>query len=64
MGLGDKIRNKAEEFGGKAKKTAGASTDNPRLEAEGQADEESARLKQAGEHVKDAARNIKHVFKK
>ncbi|UNX54510.1 CsbD family protein [Georgenia sp. TF02-10] len=54
MGLGDKISNAAEEAKGKAKKAAGDATDNPRLQAEGQADKSSANVKQAGENVKDA----------
>ncbi|WP_151523384.1 CsbD family protein [Serinicoccus kebangsaanensis] len=54
MGLGDKISNKAEEAKGKIKETVGDATDNERMEAEGQADQTSANVKQAGEHVKDA----------
>ena len=58
MGIGDKISNKAEELGGKAKAAAGDLTDNERLEAEGRADQASAKAKQAGENVKDAGRNV------
>ncbi|MGJ7440731.1 CsbD family protein [Aquipuribacter sp. MA13-6] len=56
MGLGDKIKNTAEDLGGKAKEAAGKATDNERLEAEGKADQSKADLKQAGENVKDAFR--------
>ncbi len=54
MGLDDKIRNAGEELGGKAKEAAGKATGNERLEAEGQADQTKADLKQAGEKAKDA----------
>ncbi len=57
MGMDDKIRNKAEELGGKAKEVLGAATNNERLEAEGKADQTQAKAKQAGEHVKDAAKD-------
>ena len=54
MGLDDKMRNSAEEAGGKVKETVGEVTDNERLEAEGKADQFGANMKQAGEDVKDA----------
>ena len=56
MGLDDKMKNAAEEAGGKVKETVGEVTDNERLEAEGKADQFGANLKQAGENVKDAFR--------
>ena len=39
MGIGDKIQNKAEELGGKAKAAVGDLTDNEQMEAEGRVDE-------------------------
>lgn len=54
MGLDDKIKNTAEDLGGKAKEATGKVTGNESLEAEGQADQTKADLKQAGEKVKDA----------
>ena len=54
MGTDDKVRNTAEEWQGKAKEAYGDATDDPRLEAEGKADQTKASLKQAGEKVKDA----------
>jgi len=63
MSLADKAKNKAEELSGKGKQAAGDLTDNPDLQAEGQADQVSGQSKQAGEHVKDAASNIKDAFK-
>ena len=35
MGISDDIKNKADEFGGKAKEAAGDVTDNKDLKAEG-----------------------------
>lgn len=58
MGIGDKIGNKAQETIGKAKEGIGEATGNERLEAEGVQDQAAARAKQAGEHVKDAAKDI------
>ncbi|AQX14628.1 CsbD family protein [Tessaracoccus lapidicaptus] len=53
MGFDDKVRNAAEEASGKVKEGVGKATDNERLEAEGQAEQTSADIKQAGEKVKD-----------
>jgi uncharacterized protein YjbJ (UPF0337 family) len=49
----DKMKNKAEELGGKGKEAVGEATDNRDLQAEGQADQTKGNLKQAGEKVKD-----------
>ncbi|MVA75045.1 CsbD family protein [Auraticoccus sp. F435] len=54
MGADDKLRNKAQEMGGKAKEAAGDATGDRDLQAEGQADQTAGGLKQAGEKVKDA----------
>ena len=59
MGLGDKIKNAAEEAAGKAKEKAGETTGNRDLQAEGLGDQSKANLKQAGEKVKDAAKDLK-----
>ena len=58
MGLGDKIGNKAQEVSGKAKEAAGGLTHNEKLQAEGAAEQVAAKAKQAGEHVKDAAKDV------
>ena len=57
MGIGDKIQNKAEEVGGKIKEAVGDAPDNERLQAEGAADQASAKAKQAGEAVKDGVKD-------
>ncbi|MGH3701438.1 MAG: CsbD family protein [Pseudonocardiaceae bacterium] len=61
MGTGDKIENKADVLKGKAKEGVGHATDDPELEAEGQGDQAKGHVKQAGEKVKDA---VKDVFDK
>ncbi|WP_426297900.1 CsbD family protein [Arthrobacter sp. R-11] len=63
MGLDDKIRNAAEEAAGKVKEKTGEATDNEQLEAEGKADQMKANVKQAGEKVKDAAKDATDAFK-
>ena len=59
MGTEGKAADKAEEVKGEVKKGAGEAVGNPRLEAEGRADQTAGNLKQAGEKVKDAAKNLK-----
>ncbi|MDO5726664.1 MAG: CsbD family protein [Bowdeniella nasicola] len=54
MGLGDKIKNAAEEAKGKVKEAIGDATDDKSMEAEGHKDQASANLKQVGEDIKDA----------
>jgi len=54
MGLDDKVKNAAQEAKGKVKEGWGKATDDPELQAEGQADQAAANVKQAGENVKDA----------
>jgi uncharacterized protein YjbJ (UPF0337 family) len=54
MGIGDKLKNAAEEAKGKIKEKTGDATDNEDLQAEGQAEKSVADLKQAGEKAKDA----------
>jgi uncharacterized protein YjbJ (UPF0337 family) len=50
----DKLRDKAQEMKGKAKKAAGDATDNEQWQMEGKADQVKGNLKQAGEKAKDA----------
>ena len=53
MGLDDKLSNAAEEAKGHLKEGAGKVTDDEDLEAEGQGDQLSAKVKKVGEDVKD-----------
>ena len=54
MGTDDKVHNAAKDVAGHIKEAAGKATDNPKLEAEGSADQAKAHLGQAAENVKDA----------
>jgi uncharacterized protein YjbJ (UPF0337 family) len=49
----DKLKDKAQEFEGKVKQTAGSATGDRDLQAEGLKDEKSGQIKQVGEKVKD-----------
>ena len=53
MGGMDKLKNKTEELGGKAKQGVGKATGDDSMRAEGKMDEAKGDLKQAGEKVKD-----------
>ncbi|MBW4095581.1 MAG: CsbD family protein [Acidobacteria bacterium] len=53
MGLGDKIKNEAQDLTGKAKEGAGNLSDNDNLKAEGQKDQLGADAKKIGENIKD-----------
>jgi uncharacterized protein YjbJ (UPF0337 family) len=59
----DKMKNKAEELGGKGKEAVGDATDDRDLQAEGQKDQASGNLKQAGEKVKDAFKEALPSFR-
>ncbi len=54
MSAEDKVKNAAEELGGKAKETAGHLTNDDQKVAEGKTQQSKANLKQAGENVNDA----------
>ncbi len=54
MSFIDKAKDKAQELLGEGKEKTGEVTGNERLQAEGQKDQASGNLKQAGENVKDA----------
>lgn len=64
----DKVSNKSEDFGGKAKEGFGEATGNESLANEGRADQAKADIKDAvsdaGEKVKDAANKVLGSFKK
>jgi uncharacterized protein YjbJ (UPF0337 family) len=58
MGTDDKIDNQADVLKGKAKEATGRLADDPELEAEGQGDQAKGHVKQAGEKVKDAMKDV------
>jgi uncharacterized protein YjbJ (UPF0337 family) len=64
MGIDDKADNKTDELKGRAKEAAGAITGDDDLKTEGRADQGESKVKQAGEHLKDAAGDVKDAFKK
>jgi uncharacterized protein YjbJ (UPF0337 family) len=53
----DKAKDKAQVAKGKTKARAGRASGNKRLEREGNADQVSGNLKQAGEKLKDAVKS-------
>jgi uncharacterized protein YjbJ (UPF0337 family) len=54
MGAGDKISNKIDDAGGKAKEAVGRATGDRNTENEGKFDQAKSSLKDAGEKIKDA----------
>ena len=56
MGLDDKIENKMDQLGGRAKEETGEHTGDRDLQAEGKGDQVKGNLKEAGENIKDAFR--------
>ncbi len=57
MGAGDKISNKIDDLGGKAKEAAGKATDDKSTENEGKLDQAKSNRKDAGGKVKAAFKN-------
>ena len=56
MSTEDKLKNKIDDLGGRAKEAVGRATGNDDTRAEGRADQAKSSLKDAGEKVKDAFR--------
>ncbi|GAB1814435.1 CsbD family protein [Mycobacterium sp. MUNTM1] len=54
MSAEDKLKNKIEDVGGRAKEAIGRVTGDPETRDEGRADQAKSALKDAGEKVKDA----------
>ena len=54
MSVTNKIRNKLQRVGGRAKETVGRATRNRRLESRGVRDQVTLDVKDVGESVKDA----------
>ncbi len=64
MELINRAKNKAEKAKGKGKRGAANLTGNDSLAAEGKRDEGKARLKDAGEDLKDAADKVKNAVQR
>jgi uncharacterized protein YjbJ (UPF0337 family) len=56
VSLTNRLRNKAQELGGRIKRNTGEVTGDRSLQARGRADEVKGGLKQTGEKIKDAFR--------
>ncbi len=54
MSAQDKVSNKIDDVGGKAKEAVGHATDDDSKKNEGKLDQTKSSLKDAGEKVKDA----------
>jgi len=54
MSTEDKLKNKIEDLGGRAKEAIGKATKDDDTRNEGRADQAKSSLKDAGEKVKDA----------
>jgi uncharacterized protein YjbJ (UPF0337 family) len=63
VSFGDKVEHKAEELKGAAKEKWGDATDNESLEAEGAAERAAAKAKQSADHIADAGRDARDVFR-
>ncbi|ROO90288.1 CsbD-like protein [Actinocorallia herbida] len=60
MGFLDKMKNKAEQMKGHAKEATGKATHDKSMKDEGRVDRIKGSAKQAGEHLKDAAKDLRH----
>ena len=58
MATDDKLRNQGQDLKGKAKESIGRATDDEELEAKGRSDQAKSSLKDAGEKVKDAIKDV------
>jgi len=67
MGLENKVKNKANQAGGKVKETVGRLTDDPQMEFDGQVQNAGAKLAEDAEKAKDSVkrgvRGIKDALK-
>ena len=57
MSATDKVKNKIDDAGGKAKEAVGRVSGDRSTENEGRKDQAKANLKNAGENVKDAVKS-------
>lgn len=56
MSTSKKAKNSVDKLAGRVKENFGEITGNDRLRTEGKVDQVKARVKQTGEHLKDALR--------
>jgi uncharacterized protein YjbJ (UPF0337 family) len=67
MGFDDKVKNKANQAGGKVKEVVGKLTDDPQMELDGRMQNAGATMAEGAENVKDSvkrgARHLKDALK-
>lgn len=63
MGFDDKVSNKTEDFGGKAKEGIGKVSGDKSLENEGKSDQAKASVKEGFEKVKDGVEDAVDTIK-
>ena len=63
MGFMDKLRNRLQMGRGRTKQEAGRAARDPYLEAEGRGERVKGGVKQAGERLKDAGKDVRDGFK-
>lgn len=63
MSFTEKVQQKADELKGAAKQKFGETTNDERMQAEGERERSAAKVRQAGEHVKDAGRSAREAFR-
>jgi uncharacterized protein YjbJ (UPF0337 family) len=59
MGIADRASNKAQGAKGRVEEAAGTMSGDPDLKKKGKTDQAKARVKNAGEDLKDAADKVK-----
>ncbi|ACY99291.1 MULTISPECIES: CsbD family protein [Thermomonospora] len=62
MSFLDKLKNKAQQITGRGKEEVGRRTGDSGLESEGRGERATGGMKQAGERVKDAAKDVRRGF--
>jgi uncharacterized protein YjbJ (UPF0337 family) len=62
MSLMDKIRNKLDQSKGMAKESTGRAIGNEQMQYEGKMEQAKANARQSGEHLRDAATNVRNAF--
>jgi len=63
MGMTNKVSNKLQDLRGKGKEAVGSVLGHKDLQAKGKADQAKAAVKDAGEHLKDKASNVRDALK-
>lgn len=62
MSFGDKVNMEAKEAVGRFKEFLGNKTGDSDLEKEGREDRQEVKMQKAGEHAKEAGKNVADTF--